>query len=357
MRNACLLLNKDVPTGFEQVFLENGYVFDEIRILNTFDDKKILDVLQAVKAEYDNTIFLTDKQDFTRLFALFSGAFPLEKPQTIRENAVFAEKNKSCFLLSVEDACTIAKTACIPYLQKKYGERYQRLVFRSVGITQSHVDTLIAKCKAVDKGYMRYVCRKQFGETVVQVFYSEKTPKSIVNEITWTFADGLQEGMYAMEDVSLEGQLIQLLKLRGIKISVAESFTGGGIAKKLTSVSGASEVYFEGLNTYNEGAKIKRLGVLEKTLRDFGAVSEKTAYEMASGLIATGDCDVSIATTGLAGPNSDQSGLPVGLCFIAVGTREKVYVYRYQFDGSREGITNTAITYALFLAYKHVKNI
>lgn len=116
-------------------------------------------------------------------------------------------------------------------------------------------------------------------------------------------------------------------------------------------------MYFEGVNTYNELSKIKRLGVNEYTLKTVGAVSDQTAYEMASGLIATGDCDIAIATTGLAGPNTDKSMLPVGLCYIAVGTKERVFVYRYKFDGSREEITQTAINYALFLAYKQLKNM
>ena len=88
-----------------------------------------------------------------------------------------------------------------------------------------------------------------------------------------------------------------------------------------------------------------------------GAVSDETAYEMATGLIAAGDCDISIATTGLAGPKSDRTELPVGLCYIAVGLKEKVYVYRYRFEGTREEITETAINYALFLAYRQLKNI
>jgi nicotinamide mononucleotide (NMN) deamidase PncC len=75
------------------------------------------------------------------------------------------------------------------------------------------------------------------------------------------------------------------------------------------------------------------------------------------GLISTGDCDISIATTGLAGPKSDRSGLPVGVCYIAVGTKEKVFVYRYKFDGTRQDITETAINYALYLAYKHLKSM
>ena len=139
-------------------------------------------------------------------------------------------------------------------------------------------------------------------------------------------------------------------------MSVAESFTGGGLAKRIVSVSGASEVYFEGLNTYNENAKIKRLGVSPYTLGTVGAVSEKTAYEMALGLLNTGDCDIAVATTGLAGPKSDKSMLPVGYCCIAVGTKERICVYQYKFDGDREEITQKAINYALFLAYKRLKN-
>jgi PncC family amidohydrolase len=171
------------------------------------------------------------------------------------------------------------------------------------------------------------------------------------------FADGLEECLYALDDTPLDKQLVELLKLRGKTLSVAESFTGGGISRRIVSVPGASKVFFEGLNTYNELSKIKRLGVSEYTLKTFGAVSDQTAYEMAAGLMATGDCDISIATTGLAGPTSDNSALPVGLCYIAVGTKEKVFVYRYKFNGTREEITETAINYALFLAYKQLKKM
>ena len=78
---------------------------------------------------------------------------------------------------------------------------------------------------------------------------------------------------------------------------------------------------------------------------------------MAAGLIASGDCDISVATTGLAGPKSDRTELPVGLAYIAIGLKEKVYVYRYRFEGTREEITETAINYALFLAYRQLKNL
>ena len=179
----------------------------------------------------------------------------------------------------------------------------------------------------------------------------------LMDDVLRRCVEELEASIYAMEDSSLEQQLVQMLKLRGRTLSVAESFTGGGIASRITSVSGASEVYFEGINAYNETSKIKRLGVSPQTLEKYGAVSEQTAYEMAVGLLRTGDCNVAIATTGLAGPNTDRSGLPVGLCYIAVGTTERIRVYQYHFDGTREDITKKAINYALYLAYMQLKDL
>ena len=204
---------------------------------------------------------------------------------------------------------------------------------------------------------LTYNYRRRYAEDVIEIVYDSSVPRMLTDDVLRLLAEGLGDSVYALDDTPIEKRLVQLLKLRDKKISVAESFTGGGVARRIVSVPGASEVYFEGLNTYDERAKIKRLGVSEYTLGTMGAVSDETAYEMASGLIATGDCDIAVATTGLAGPRSDRTELPVGLCYLAVGLKEKVYVYRHRFSGSREDITETAINYALFLAYRQLKNL
>lgn len=363
MRSICILLNNDCSYNLDgrfqdiiQTFSCNGYAFDEVRFLRRFDENKLKTTIENVKREYDNAVFLTSIRLYSTICTYFQDIYRCQ-PQGIGENAAFADGEKSAILLSEQNVGETVKNVCIPFLQKKYKAVFQQLVFRSIGANQAHINGLIAKAKTMDEGKMRYEISRDCAETVVRIFFEENVSKKVVDCVTRIFADGLQESLYAMEDVPLEKQLVELLKLRGKKLSVVESFTGGGIAKKITSISGASQVYFEGLNTYDERSKMKRLGVSEYTLRTFGAVSDNTAYEMAAGLIATGDCDVSIATTGLAGPKSDRSMLPIGLCYIAVGTKEKVFVYRYKFDGDRETITKTAIQYALFLAYKQVKNI
>lgn len=368
MKNACVLLcngiGEAITAGVSAVwkaFQSGGYTFDEMRTWFHADDNKFRKAVSELKSEYDNVLLLTEKKRLLAVKNAVSGVF---KEETFQGNAngagIFNDGEKSLFLLTAD--CTewgegYVKNVCLPFLQRKYGVRLDKMVVRTVGANEARVEQLIEQARSFDGGKMLYFHSRRFDEDVIEILYGETAPKMLVDDVLRIFVEGLGDTVYALEDTPLAEQLVTLLKLRGRKISVAESFTGGGIAKRITTVSGASAVYFEGLNTYDELSKMKRLGVSEYTLRTMGAVSDQTAYEMATGLINTGDCDISIATTGLAGPNTDRSMLPVGLCYIAVGVKERVFVYRYKFDGTREEITEKAINYALFLAYKQLKNM
>ena len=241
--------------------------------------------------------------------------------------------------------------------QEGKGARLGQAILRTVGANAACVEGLVNEVNIRGKNQIRCHHVRVHDEDTLTIAYEETAPKLLVDELMRFLVEELNDCIYATGDCTLEEQVVSLLKVRGRTLSVAEPFTGGGIASRITSVSGASEVYFEGINAYNEASKIKRLGVSPQTLAKYGAVSEQTAYEMAVGLLRSGDCNVAIATTGLAGPNTDRSGLPVGLCYIAVGTTERVRVYGYRFDGTREEITKKAINYALYLAYKQLKDI
>jgi PncC family amidohydrolase len=162
--------------------------------------------------------------------------------------------------------------------------------------------------------------------------------------------------IYAEEDVSLDKRLLELLRIRKLKLSVAESLTGGMICSKLIGNSGASESFYEGLVTYSNKSKIDRLNIDENIIKDYGAVSYEAAYEMAAGLIAQGCSDVSIASTGIAGPEGGTLTKPVGLVYIAVGTAEKVHVFRHIFQGSRNEIREASANAAMFYAIKVIKD-
>ena len=120
---------------------------------------------------------------------------------------------------------------------------------------------------------------------------------------------------------------------------------------------GASEVVKEGVVSYSNQSKIMRLGVSERDIKTLGAASSEVAYEMAAGLLKTSGCDLAIATTGLAGPDTDESGNPVGLCFIAVGMKDGVHTYKYRLKGTREEITEFCKNAAMFLAVKRIRKL
>lgn len=225
---------------------------------------------------------------------------------------------------------------------------------RTVAAPVETVNSVLANLKR-DCPDIAINLRESFGDLTIEI-----SNESAVDEIVFCNAyretvKSLNDYIYSLEDVSLTERLFQLLKLRKATISVAESFTGGGVCKRLVEIPGISEVFYEGLNTYSNKSKTERLGVREDTLKNYGAVSAETAYEMAYGLLNTGNCNLSIATTGIAGPKSDGTKKPVGLLYIAVGTEEHISVYEYNLKGSRQSITETAINIALFLAFKKLK--
>lgn len=136
-----------------------------------------------------------------------------------------------------------------------------------------------------------------------------------------------------------------------MNISIAESCTGGMIASRLVDVPGVSSVLKEGVVTYSNEAKINRLGVKKETLEKYGAVSEETAREMVLGL----DSDIAIATTGIAGPDGGTQEKPVGLVYIGIRVKDKVYVERKIFNGSRNKVRERAVLQSLFSLIKILK--
>ena len=119
-------------------------------------------------------------------------------------------------------------------------------------------------------------------------------------------------------------------------ISIAESLTGGKISSMLVEKSGISEALLEGVVCYSNKSKINTLGVREETLEKFGAVSEEVAKEMVLGVAKRLGADFAVATTGIAGPNSDGSGKPVGLVYIGIYAQGDISAKECLFTGDRE---------------------
>ena len=143
--------------------------------------------------------------------------------------------------------------------------------------------------------------------------------------------------------------------LKGCTLATAESCTGGGIGYALTSVPGSSAVYKGGVVSYTNQVKIKQLNVSEEALNRVGAVSAEVARQMALGARERFDADIAVSVTGLAGPDGDTYGNPIGTVFIGYCDKFVTEAKEHHFEGNREQIRKKAIDAALQILLDHVK--
>ena len=168
------------------------------------------------------------------------------------------------------------------------------------------------------------------------------------------------EFVYSVDVESLEELVVKELKERGMTIATAESCTGGYLAKRLTDVSGSSEVFETGCVTYANKTKEKLLGVKHETLEKYGAVSEQTAREMAEGVVRLAGSDLGIGITGIAGPGGGSDEKPVGLVYIALSDGKNTWVYKKMPFGRlkvREWHRYTAASQALDMVRRYLEGL
>lgn len=151
---------------------------------------------------------------------------------------------------------------------------------------------------------------------------AENLCKPVINEIK----NRLDGFVYGVDYTCIEEAVIEKLKEKHMKVATAESCTGGFIAKRITDVPGASEVFDCGIISYANEIKHRVLGVSEDDLNKYGAVSEPVARQMAQGALKVSGADIAVSVTGIAGPDSDSTNKPVGLVYIGLADRDNVWV-------------------------------
>lgn len=209
------------------------------------------------------------------------------------------------------------------------------------GMAESLLDEAIRDLFTEDGIYYEFLV-KNYG--ILVRLQSRESNKNKVEKIVEKIYNKIGNYIFGEDTDRLEKKTVELVKKLGMSISTAESCTGGMIASKLIDVSGVSSVFKEGLVTYSNEAKMKRLGVKKETLEKYGAVSEETAREMVLGL----DSDIAIATTGIAGPDGGSAEKPVGLVYIGIRVKDEIYIERKIFSGDRNKIRERAVSQSLF---------
>ena len=157
-----------------------------------------------------------------------------------------------------------------------------------------------------------------------------------------------------MADKTVEQRCYEALKARGVTFAAAESCTGGLIAKRLTDVPGASAAFLGGVVSYTNAVKAGVLGVPRDLLEQYGAVSEPVARAMAEGVRRLTGSDLSVSVTGLAGPDGDDRGNPVGTVYVGLSWQGGSLVRRLALGGDRPRIRLLAASSALDIIRRHL---
>ena len=136
-----------------------------------------------------------------------------------------------------------------------------------------------------------------------------------------------------MSNLSLK--IVKLLTSKGLRVSFAESCTGGLLSSSITSISGSSKVFNMGLVTYSNNAKVKLLKVPKKTINKYGAVSYETCLSMVKNLSKISKSNISISITGVAGPNGGTKEKPIGLVYIGLKKGRKTIIKKNLFNSKK----------------------
>jgi len=156
---------------------------------------------------------------------------------------------------------------------------------------------------------------------------------------------------------SLEKEVGDLLRQKGLTLGVVESATGGLISHRITNIAGSSDYYKGSVTAYSNEAKIKVVGVKADTINQYGAVSPQVAEEMAQGGRKILAADICLADTGIAGPTGATPGKPLGLFYIGLSHQAGTFSRKHNFQGNREQNKHLAAEAALSWLKEYLESL
>lgn len=227
-------------------------------------------------------------------------------------------------------------------------DEYKTITFKTFGLLEDNIRDLLAEFYKNKDGIKISTIHDELD---VDIIIKAKETNEKLEEYSSAIIKKLSKFIYAEENISIYNVAYKLLSMTNKTLAIAESITGGNIASSLIKNNkGASKVISKGLVVYSDEAKHDLLGVNEVILKEKTAVSSQVAYEMVQGLAKVSSSDLLLATTGYA------DGEKAGECFIAIGDRESIHVYKNVFSGSRETVIENVTKAALFYLIKKIRS-
>ena len=225
---------------------------------------------------------------------------------------------------------SMMETSVIPIINRENDSLLFTRTIRTIGFGESAIAEQMDSLKGDS---VKIAFLPQLGMVDIRIFSKYKEQ---LNKFTEAVEKLLGNKIYGYDEVRLEDIVAKLLIKNDLTISTAESCTGGLLAHRLTNVSGSSKYMEGGIVCYSNAVKINKVGVQEQTIIDHGAVSEETAFELATGIREKFGTDIGIGITGVAGPTGGTKEKPVGLVYIGLAVKNSIQVKRFQFLKDRK---------------------
>ena len=287
-----------------------------------------------------------------------AGCTVFRNPVGTAPGCVFtAGKTTAALLPGVPHECRYMAEHCLlPWLEQARGQTVRSHTLHIFGLTEPQVQELLGDLMdgAQNPSLAPYA---KPGEVMLRLTAKGGSDDDCQERMAPLFRDvrsRLGDYLYGVDVSSLEEVVLTRLRQQGLTLSAAESCTGGLIAKRLTDVAGASAAFLGGVVSYTNGVKAGVLGVPRDLLDRYGAVSAPVARAMAEGVRRVTGSDLSVSVTGLAGPDGDDRGNPVGTVYVGLSWQGGSLVRHLTLGGDRARIRLLAASNALDIIRRHL---
>jgi nicotinamide-nucleotide amidase len=254
--------------------------------------------------------------------------------------------HNGCFLFFMpgvpSEMVIMLRDTVIPFITERVPHKrvIRTASFNIFGPSEPEVDELLLGIAAPEQGLTLGIC-VTFPWMKVTL-RCEAVSEAVAADRIATAGNTVQERLpafcFSVGNISMDEVVAELLCRHTLTLSLAESCSGGLIAKRITDIPGSSRYFLEGLVTYSNHAKMRLLGVPADVLDNSGAVSSECAAAMASGVRLASGSDLGVAVTGIAGPDGGSEDKPVGTVFIALAAADGCRTKRFQFNGTRDQV-------------------
>ena len=247
-------------------------------------------------------------------------------------------------------------TYVIPYLK---GLTHHAIVSHTLnvfGIGESAIETIIKPfCEQSNPVVATYCGNNECAVKITATAETEAEAEALCSRVMLNIRELLGDFVYGSDSQGLANEVVGILRSKGMKISTAESCTGGMLSQSLTSVSHASEVVEIGILAYSNRIKQEALSVPAEVIEKHGAISPETAMHLAKNVRLLSESDIGVSITGNAGPTANEDK-PVGLVYIGLADKDKYYVKKLTLspEYDRERIRGYATLAALDLVRRYV---